>query len=95
MDSFKAFEQIVEYLESIIACTDEVDYSVVSKIAGCPAPLFQRIFVYITGANIAEYLRRRRLTLAGYDIKNSKEKVIDIAIKHGFNSHAAFPIYYR
>jgi AraC-type DNA-binding domain-containing proteins len=90
MDNFKAFARIVEYLESIIVCADEVDYSVVSRIAGCPAPLFQRIFVYITGANIAEYLRRRRLTLAGYEIKNGREKIIDIAMKYGFNSHASF-----
>lgn len=90
MDNFKAFECVVEYLEDIIACADEVDYSVISKIAGCPAPLFQRIFVYVTGVNIAEYIRRRRLTLAGYDIKNGREKIIDIAMKYGFNSHASF-----
>lgn len=90
MDNFKAFDCVVEYLENIIACADEVDYSFVSKIAGCPAPLFQRIFVYITGVNIAEYIRRRRLTLAGYEIKYSSEKIIDIAMKYGFNSHASF-----
>ena len=90
MDNFKAFDYVVEYLENIIACADEVDYSLISKIAGCPAPLFQRIFVYITGVNIAEYIRRRRLTLAGYEIKHSSEKIIDIAMKYGFNSHASF-----
>ncbi len=90
MDNFKAFDCVVEYLENIIARADEVDYSFVSKIAGCPAPLFQRIFVYITGVNIAEYIRRRRLTLAGYEIKHDREKIIDIAMKYGFNSHASF-----
>ncbi|WP_339272642.1 helix-turn-helix domain-containing protein [Paenibacillus sp. FSL K6-1330] len=90
MDNFKAFEGVVEYLENIIPSSDEVDYSVISKIACCPSPLFQRIFVYITGITIAEYLRRRRLTLAGYDIKNSSDKIIDIAMKYGFNSHASF-----
>ncbi|WP_340006830.1 helix-turn-helix domain-containing protein [Paenibacillus sp. FSL K6-0276] len=90
MNNFNSFECVVEYLENIIPCSDEVDYSVISKIAGCPAPLFQRIFVYITGITINEYLRRRRLTLAGYDIRNSSGKIIDIAMKYGFNSHAAF-----
>ncbi|MDD4295340.1 MAG: helix-turn-helix domain-containing protein [Ruminiclostridium sp.] len=90
MDNFKAFDCVVEYLENIIACADEVDYSYVSKIAVCPAPLFQRMFVYITGVNIAEYIRRRRLTLAGYEIKYSSKKIIDIAMKYGFNSHASF-----
>jgi AraC family transcriptional regulator len=71
----------VEYLENIIPSSDEVDYSVISKSAGCPAPLFQRIFAYITGISINEYLRRRRLTLAGYDIRNSSEKIIDIGFQ--------------
>ncbi|WP_193726794.1 AraC family transcriptional regulator [Paenibacillus guangzhouensis] len=90
MNNLNAFESVVEYLEDLIPCSDEVDYRVISKIAGCPAPLFQRIFVYITGITIHEYLRRRRLTLAGYDIRYSSEKIIDIAMKYGFNSHAAF-----
>lgn len=90
MDSFKAFERVVDYLEGIIAGADEVDYSIISTMAGCPAPLFQRIFIYITGVNIVEYVRRRRLTLAGNDLKHSSDKIIDIALKYGFNSHAAF-----
>lgn len=90
MDNFNAFERVVEYLENMVPSSDEVDHSVISKTAGCPSPLFQRIFTYITGISIHEYVRRRRLTLAGYDIRNSSEKIIDIAIKYGFNSHAAF-----
>lgn len=90
MDNFNAFERVVEYLENVIRCSDEVDYSVISRIAGCPAPLFQRIFVYITGIPMTEYLRRRRLTLAGYEIRNSSEKIIDIAMRYGFNSHSSF-----
>ncbi len=74
MDSFHTFECVVEYLERIIPTPEEVDYHVIAKLAGCPAPLFQRIFVYITGITIHEYLRKRRLTLAGYDIRNSSEK---------------------
>jgi AraC family transcriptional regulator len=95
MENFKAFESVVTYLEEVIAGADEVDYGAVSRLAGCPAALFQRIFIYITGVNIAEYIRRRRLTLAGYDLKHSNEKVIDIAVKYGFNSHAAFTRAFR
>ncbi|MCT1400977.1 AraC family transcriptional regulator [Paenibacillus sp. p3-SID867] len=90
MDNFKAFESVVEYLENEISDSNEVDFTIISKIACCPAPLFQRIFVYITGITISEYIMRRRLTLAGYDIKNSKGKIIDIAMKYGFNSHSSF-----
>lgn len=90
MDNFKAFESVVEYLENEISDSNKVDFTIISKIACCPAPLFQRIFVYITGITISEYIMRRRLTLAGYDIKNSKGKIIDIAMKYGFNSHSSF-----
>lgn len=90
MDNFKAFESVVEYLENEISDSNEVDFTIISKIACCPAPLFQRIFAYITGITISEYIMRRRLTLAGYDIKNSKGKIIDIAMKYGFNSHSSF-----
>lgn len=95
MDNLNAFERVVEYLESIIPSSDEVDYSVISKNAGCPAPLFQRIFTYISGISVSEYIRRRRLTLAGHDIRSSNEKIIDIATKYGFNSHASFTRAFR
>ncbi len=52
MDSFHAFESVVEYLESLMPGTEELDYRVIAGIAGCPAPLFQRIFVYVTGISI-------------------------------------------
>ncbi|WP_127533333.1 AraC family transcriptional regulator [Paenibacillus kobensis] len=90
MDNLHAFERVVDYLESIMDGSDEIDYKVIARLAGCPAPLFQRIFVYIAGISVSEYLRKRRLTLAGYAIRNSSERIIDIAMRYGFNSHAAF-----
>lgn len=91
MDSLKVLEGVVEYLEQLAVSADEVDYKVVSQLAGSPAPLFQRIFVYVTGVTIAEYVRRRRLTLAAWDIRNGEDnKILDTALQYGFGSHASF-----
>lgn len=90
MDNFKAFEGVMDYLEGIATGSEEVDYGLVSKLAGSPAPLFQRIFVYITGVTISEYVRRRRLTIAGYALLRGEAKVIDLALEYGFQSHSSF-----
>ncbi len=90
MDSFKTFSDVIEYIEKNLLSEKEIDYNQISKIAGCPVSLFQRIFVFITGMTISEYIRRRKLTLAGYDILRGKDKIIDIALKYGFNSHVSF-----
>ena len=46
MDNFKAFESVVEYLENEISDSNEVDFTIISKIACCPA-LYSNEFLYI------------------------------------------------
>ncbi|MGM0885172.1 MAG: AraC family transcriptional regulator [Bacillota bacterium] len=87
MDSYDRTEAIISYIESNIL---NIDYDEISRIACCPLGLYQRIFSYITGISIADYVRRRRLTLAAIDLLNGEQKVIDIALKYGYNSQAAF-----
>jgi len=84
MNSSKAFEEVVEYLESVIRGEQELDYNEIGKIALCPAPLFQRIFMFVSGISIVEYVRKRRLTLAAHDLQTSESSVLDIAIAYGF-----------
>lgn len=90
MNSSKIFDDVILYLEKTISDGSEVDYNEISRIAMSPAALFQRIFIFISGISISEYLRKRRLTLAGYELKNSGASVLDTAIKYGFQSHSAF-----
>ena len=90
MNSSKTFDDIIQYLEKSIFNGCEIDYSEISRIAMSPAALFQRIFIFISGVSIADYVRKRKLTLAGYDLKNSDISVLDVAIKYGFHSHSAF-----
>lgn len=90
MNSSKAFDDVIQYLEKIIFNGCEIDYNEISKIVLSPAALFQRIFIFISGVSIADYVRKRKLTLAGYDLKKSDISVLDVAIKYGFHSHSAF-----
>lgn len=90
MNSSKAFDNVIQYLEKIIFNGCEIDYNEISKIVLSPAALFQRIFIFISGVSIADYVRKRKLTLAGYDLKKSDISVLDVAIKYGFHSHSAF-----
>ncbi len=78
----------VDYIEGHL--TDDIMYDEVAKIACCSMHQFGRVFSYIVGISLSEYMRRRRLTLAALELQNSDIKVIDVALKYGYNSPDAF-----
>ena len=90
MKNSKAFDDVIHYLEKIIIDGSEIDYNEISKIAMSPVALFQRIFIFVSGISISDYVRKRRLTLAGNEFKNSGSSVLDVALKYGFKTHSAF-----
>lgn len=90
MNSSKVFNDVITYLEEIVCNGEEIDYIEISRIAMSPASLFARIFIYISGVGISDYVKKRRLTLAGRELRNSGISVIDAAVKYGFTSHSAF-----
>ena len=48
------------------------------------------MFSFITGVPLSGYVRRRRLTLSAFDLQSSDVKVIDVALKYGYESPEAF-----
>lgn len=88
MNSFERMNEVIAYIEENL--THEIDYNKAAKIAACPISLFQRFFVYITNISLAEYIRRRRLTQAALELQQASCKIIDIAIKYGYESHSSF-----
>ena len=90
MNYSKTFGKVIKYLEELVVSGDEIDYEEIGRIVVAPVALFQRIFVFISNVTIAEYVRKRRLTQAGLDLKKGNDSVIDIAFKYGFHSHSAF-----
>lgn len=88
MEWVQGMNEAVNYIEEHIL--EEPDLNVLGKLAGCSAHHFQRIFTYIGGITLAEYLRKRRMSLAAVDLKNENAKVIDVALKYGYGSPTAF-----
>lgn len=88
MDSLKRMNEALSYIEENL--TDEIDLKEVARLALCSEYHFQRMFSFLAGVTLSEYIRRRRLTLAAFDIINSDIKIIDIAIKYGYNSPDSF-----
>lgn len=92
MDWLDSMNKAVEYIEDNI--TEKLDIEKVAKIALSSPFHFQRMYHVITGVTIAEYVRRRRLTLAAQDII-SGEKIINVAYKYGYETPEAFTKAFR
>ncbi len=88
MYMLKQLNDAVAYIEKNIC--NEIDTNKISQIALCSYDKFSRFFSYITGMTINEYIRKRKLTLAAYELMNKNTRVIDIAVKYGYNSADAF-----
>lgn len=88
MNWAKQLNESINYIEENLA--GEISYEAISKIARCSVYNFQRMFSYIADKPLSEYIRSRRLTMAAFDLLNSTEKIIDIALKYGYESQDAF-----
>jgi len=78
----------LDYIEQNL--DNQMDESEIAKRACCSIFHFKRMFSYLAGISLQEYIRRRRLTLAAIDLQDSSVKVIDIAMKYGYQSADAF-----
>lgn len=87
MDWQKCMNQTLDYIDNNLSC--DIDYSVAAKFMNCSEWEFRRVFSFLTQISLSEYIRRRRLTVAAIDIKNG-EKIIDVAMRYGYDSQAAF-----
>ncbi|MDR6552634.1 helix-turn-helix domain-containing protein [Paenibacillus qinlingensis] len=88
MDWLERMNSAIAYIETNLA--DEISYDKIAQIACCSTYHFQRMFPFITGVSLSEYIRRRRLTLAAFDLQTTNAKVIDVAMKYGYDSPEAF-----
>ncbi len=84
----KHLNDTILYIEKHLC--DEIDLQEIAKLSCVTADSFLRFFSYITGMTLKEYIRRRRLTLAANDLRDTHEKVINIAVKYGYDSADAF-----
>ena len=88
MDWNTRLTRALDYIETHL--DDDIDLDYAAKLAYCHRNDLSNRFAMITGVPISEYIRRRKLSLAALDLQNSEEKIIDIALKYGYQSPTAF-----
>jgi len=88
MEWLKKISQAIEYIERNLA--DDISYDEAAKIACCSTYYFQRIFSYVSGVTLSDYIRRRRMTAAAFELLKSDVKVMDVSLKYGYKSPTAF-----
>ncbi|QHZ46040.1 AraC family transcriptional regulator [Bacillus sp. NSP9.1] len=88
MDLLKNMNEAMSYIEKHLA--DDIDIKKAAKLALCSEYHFKRMFSFLAGVSLSEYIRRRRLTLAAFELKDGGAKVIDVAVKYGYRSPDAF-----
>ena len=88
MEWVDRMNRAMDYIERHLC--EELDPEELGRIMACPYKSFTRSFAPITGLSLSEYKRRRRLTLAAHDLQHTDLRVIDVAVKYGYDSADAF-----
>lgn len=88
MNWIAGIQRAIEYVEEHIM--EPIDYEEVAKSAYSSSFHFQRVFSILCGFTLGEYIRSRRLSLAARELLNSDDKIIDIAIKYGYDTPESF-----
>jgi len=88
MEWLERLNSAVDYIEDNLE--GDIDYGEAAKIACCSSFHFQRMFSYIAGVPLSEYIRRRRMTYAALKLQRGEAKVIELALTYGYESPTAF-----
>lgn len=81
-------QKAIDYVEDNLC--GKIDYEEAARRACTSAFYFQRVFAILCGYTLGDYIRMRRLTLAGSELISSNDKVIDVALKYGYDSPESF-----
>ncbi len=88
MDWVIGLQKAIDYIEDNL--TETIDYEMAAAQSFSSSYHFQRVFSILCGFTIGEYIRNRRLSLAGEELAASNARVIDIALKYGYESPDSF-----
>lgn len=93
MDWITGIQNAVDYIEQHL--TEELSYEEIARQSFSSPFHFQRVFSILCGYTLGEYIRCRRLTLAGTELATEKKKVIDVAYKYGYDTPESFAKAFR
>lgn len=88
MDWTRSFQRSIDYIEENI--TEPLDIGGIARQMNISPFYYQKIFSIICGFSVGEYIRNRRLALAGSELARSDEKIIEIALKYGYDTPEGF-----
>lgn len=88
MEWLKNLSNAIEYIESHL--DTEISYEEAARIACCSTYYFQRLFSYVAGISLSEYIRKRRMSQAAFELQRTDKKVLDVAFEYGYTSPTAF-----
>lgn len=86
--NYELLNKIINYLEENLI--NKIDYKKLAKNLGLNDFIMQRVFNIMAGISLAEYVRKRRLSKAYEELKLTNNKIIDIAVKYGYESSISF-----
>ena len=88
MDWISGIQRAIDYIEEHLC--EDIDYARVAAQSASSSYYFQRVFGILCGYTLGEYIRMRRLTLAGAELSGGGARVIDVALKYGYDSPDSF-----
>lgn len=88
MEWLKNLNNAVAYIERSL--DKEISWEEAARAACCSPSYFQRMFSYAAGVSLSEYIRRRRMSQAAFELQRTDARVLDIALKYGYASPTAF-----
>ncbi len=88
MNNFDKLNEVIKYIE--INLTDKISIEKICQILCVNEYTLYRIFNFITGISLTEYVRNRKLSMAGLELINSNIKIIDLSLKYGYDSPISF-----
>lgn len=88
MNWIQGIQRAIDYEEENI--TEEIDFEKAARQAYSSSFHFQRVFGILCGLSLGDYIRMRRLSLAGEELSKGNAKIIDIALKYGYDTPESF-----
>lgn len=88
MEWLKNLSKAIDYIEDNLDKTISIEKA--AQIACCSTYYFQRMFSYVAEIPLSEYIRRRRMTQAAFELQSTDKRVLEIALQYGYTSPTSF-----